>query len=192
MSAIPMILLCPSCDQRHVDAGVFSEKEHHTHACQSCGFVWRPAIVATVGVQFLPGFKDDREATNSCGGWRLKEDIGDLRVSTTEKDGHFVTGIKHVSSPQHEGYSDIAFVADRARASWNHSLVCDAVRVALEKTKGATSETRAVVDAAMAFCEDPEVQENYEALEGSNSPSQPVEFVALVEAVKALAAERLK
>lgn len=29
------------------------------HACQSCGTVWRPAIVAMVGVQFLPGFKND-------------------------------------------------------------------------------------------------------------------------------------
>lgn len=34
-------------------------KLHHTHACQTCGHVWRPAIVNTVGVQFLPGFKDE-------------------------------------------------------------------------------------------------------------------------------------
>lgn len=33
-------------------------KLHHTHACQSCGMVWRPALVATVGVRFLPGFKN--------------------------------------------------------------------------------------------------------------------------------------
>lgn len=55
---IPMILTCPSCSARHVDAGEFATKPHHTHACQSCGTTWRPAIVATVGVQFLPGFKD--------------------------------------------------------------------------------------------------------------------------------------
>ncbi len=29
------------------------------HACQHCGLVWRPAIVATCGVQFLPGFKSE-------------------------------------------------------------------------------------------------------------------------------------
>lgn len=55
---IPMILHCPDCRARHVDNGLFAVKPHHTHACQSCGMVWRPAIVPTVGVKFLPGFKD--------------------------------------------------------------------------------------------------------------------------------------
>lgn len=55
--AIPMILTCPSCGERHIDEGDFAEKPHHTHACQSCGMVWRPAKVNTVGVQFLPGYK---------------------------------------------------------------------------------------------------------------------------------------
>lgn len=56
---IPMILFCPNCHHRHIDVGVFEFKHHHTHACQHCGFVWRPAVVYTVGVKFLPGFKDD-------------------------------------------------------------------------------------------------------------------------------------
>lgn len=55
---VPMILWCPSCHMRHVDKGEFATKPHHTHACQNCGMVWRPAIVHTVGVTFLPGFKD--------------------------------------------------------------------------------------------------------------------------------------
>jgi len=55
---IPMILTCPACRARHVDRGEFETKPHHTHACQDCGMVWRPAIYPTVGVQFLPGFKD--------------------------------------------------------------------------------------------------------------------------------------
>jgi len=55
---VPMILHCPECSTRHIDAGVFATRAHYTHACQHCGFVWRPAIVSTVGVQFLPGFKD--------------------------------------------------------------------------------------------------------------------------------------
>lgn len=55
---IPMILTCPACGERHVDVGEFATKAHHTHACQSCGMVWRPAKVNTVGVQFLPGYKD--------------------------------------------------------------------------------------------------------------------------------------
>ena len=56
---IPMILICPSCGGRHIDEGEFATKVHHTHACQHCGIVWRPAIGPTVGVQFLPGFKNE-------------------------------------------------------------------------------------------------------------------------------------
>lgn len=55
--AIPMRLTCPTCGELHVDEGAFATKLHHTHACQDCGQVWRPAVVNTVGVRFLPGFK---------------------------------------------------------------------------------------------------------------------------------------
>lgn len=61
-SPVAMILHCPECSRRHVDAGEFATRPHHTHACQHCGFVWRPAIVPTVGVQFLPGFKNEARA----------------------------------------------------------------------------------------------------------------------------------
>lgn len=54
----PMLLWCPECGERHVDVGEFATKIHHTHACQSCGMVWRPSVHATVGVQWLPGFKN--------------------------------------------------------------------------------------------------------------------------------------
>ena len=66
--AIPMLLWCPGvvvrdgavsiCGVRHVDRGAFATKLHHTHSCQTCGHTWRPAVVATVGVEFLPGFRD--------------------------------------------------------------------------------------------------------------------------------------
>lgn len=55
----PMILHCPECGGRHIDEGEFLTKPHHTHACQHCGFVWRPALVNTHGVQFLPGFTNE-------------------------------------------------------------------------------------------------------------------------------------
>jgi rubredoxin len=58
---VPMLLWCPECGVRHVDEGEFATKLHHTHACQDCGHVWRPAIIATRGVQFLPGFRSLRE-----------------------------------------------------------------------------------------------------------------------------------
>ncbi len=55
---VPLLLWCPLCATRHVDSGRFATQPHHTHACQACGLSWRPALVNTVGVQFLPGFKD--------------------------------------------------------------------------------------------------------------------------------------
>lgn len=70
---IPMLLWCPACRARHIDTGAFATKPHHTHACQWCGMVWRPALVATVGVDFLPGFKDADRPAEPCGcppgGW---------------------------------------------------------------------------------------------------------------------------
>jgi hypothetical protein len=54
---MPVILFCPN-GHRHVDGASFT-KPHHTHACQTCGIVWRPMIERTVGAQFLPGYKDD-------------------------------------------------------------------------------------------------------------------------------------
>ena len=58
---IPMIISCPACGARHIDEGEFATKAHHTHACQTCGVCWRPAIVATCGVRFLPGFKNEEQ-----------------------------------------------------------------------------------------------------------------------------------
>ena len=55
---IPMRLTCPDCGELHLDEGEFAVKPHHTHSCQACGMTWRPAVVHTVGVRFLPGFKN--------------------------------------------------------------------------------------------------------------------------------------
>lgn len=55
---IPMLLNCPFCSHRHIDEGIWATKPHHTHACQNCGQHFRPAIVPTVGVKFLPGCKN--------------------------------------------------------------------------------------------------------------------------------------
>lgn len=59
MEPIPMLLWCPECGERHLDVGAFATTPHHTHACQGCGMVWRPAIAPTCGVKFLPGFKNE-------------------------------------------------------------------------------------------------------------------------------------
>lgn len=57
LHSIPMLIWCPDCNTRHIDQGEFAYKPHHTHACQCCGNVWRPAKVNTLGVRFLPGYK---------------------------------------------------------------------------------------------------------------------------------------
>jgi hypothetical protein len=57
----PMIMNCPDCSARHIDEGDFERKPHHTHACQECGRVWRPAKFNTHGVRFLPGYKNGDE-----------------------------------------------------------------------------------------------------------------------------------
>lgn len=56
---IQMLIYCPECSERHIDEGDFATKPHHTHACQHCGAVFRIAIVPTVGVRFLQGFKNE-------------------------------------------------------------------------------------------------------------------------------------
>lgn len=59
---VPILLHCPMCRDRHIDEGAFANKPHHTHACQGCGHVWRPAKVNTHGVRFLPGYKNGSPA----------------------------------------------------------------------------------------------------------------------------------
>lgn len=61
---IPMRLVCEACGRLHIDEGEWATRPHHTHTCQyeDCGLTWRPAIVHTVGVRFLPGFRSEAAA----------------------------------------------------------------------------------------------------------------------------------
>jgi predicted RNA-binding Zn-ribbon protein involved in translation (DUF1610 family) len=58
IDSVPMRLVCERCGELHIDEGVFAKQPHHTHSCQKCGLTWRLAVVHTVGVRFLPGFKN--------------------------------------------------------------------------------------------------------------------------------------
>lgn len=55
---LPQRICCEGCGKLHIDEPPFDTKPHHTHACQFCGLTWRPAVHNTVGVRFLPGFKN--------------------------------------------------------------------------------------------------------------------------------------
>lgn len=62
IAAVPMLLWCPVCHERHIDEGEFATKPHRDHSCQHCGLTWRPAKICTIGVRFLPGYENEREA----------------------------------------------------------------------------------------------------------------------------------
>ncbi len=52
---LPMVLHCPRCGMQHIDQATdeWSNPPHRSHACQAvgCGCIWRPADVATTGVE---------------------------------------------------------------------------------------------------------------------------------------------
>lgn len=51
---INMLLFCPHCSEQHIDDPQpekgWDNPPHRSHECQFCGWVWRPADVATYGV----------------------------------------------------------------------------------------------------------------------------------------------
>lgn len=53
---IDMVLHCPKCGLQHIDAPDertpdWKNEPHRSHLCHGCGHIWRPADVATNGVQ---------------------------------------------------------------------------------------------------------------------------------------------
>lgn len=87
---IPMFLTCPMCSARHIDEGEFATKPHHTHACQGCGLTWRPAIVPTVGVRFLPGFKNGDPSPHKqylCSGCGRTSELVECDLQSTRHTG---------------------------------------------------------------------------------------------------------
>jgi|GEM_PF-2668692 len=53
--AIPMILFCPACGLQHIDQAEpecgWDNPPHRSHLCRGCGHIWRPADMATTGVE---------------------------------------------------------------------------------------------------------------------------------------------
>jgi hypothetical protein len=52
---VEMVLHCPSCGMQHIDkpdeAAGGTNPPHRSHLCGSCGYIWRPADIATCGVE---------------------------------------------------------------------------------------------------------------------------------------------
>lgn len=91
---IPMVLHCPSCGSQHIDAPTpeWPNPPHRSHLCGTCGCIWRPADVPTVGVERV-------ETRSTCDNWFPDgplgvpmQDEGDL--STTPLRGFASRDIK--------------------------------------------------------------------------------------------------
>jgi len=114
--AIPMRLNCPECGMLHVDQGEFATRIHHTHSCQSCGLTWRPCVLPTVGVQHLPGFKDDDPTPG----------LHDVRVVSAAR----LRELEQISLQYGEALAkkmladDRSEKAERNLATWNNEYEC--------------------------------------------------------------------
>jgi rubredoxin len=84
--AIPIQLNCPRCGEQHLDLGDFATKLHHTHACQKCGLVWRPCKFFTVGVKFLPGYKNEETKVVVAATTRVVDHPSDGKIYVWKKE----------------------------------------------------------------------------------------------------------
>lgn len=55
---VPMLLFCPQCGVKHVDAPDertpdWTNPPHKSHLCHGCGCIWRPADIPTEGVETI-------------------------------------------------------------------------------------------------------------------------------------------
>lgn len=52
---VPVLLFCPNCKAQHIDAPEpekgWTNPPHKSHLCHYCKTIWRPADVATTGVE---------------------------------------------------------------------------------------------------------------------------------------------
>jgi hypothetical protein len=56
-----MVLYCPECGVKHIDekdeaTGIdWATRPHKKHLCLTCGFIWQPSLINTVGVDSIGG-----------------------------------------------------------------------------------------------------------------------------------------
>lgn len=96
---IPMVLHCPACGMRHIDApdhrhyipGTSKEWDnppHRSHLCHGCGHTWRPADVPTTGVAAIQTRgQHDSPVPTGCPGatrWRAEFEALDAFLHAKE------------------------------------------------------------------------------------------------------------
>ncbi|WP_186120598.1 hypothetical protein [Burkholderia gladioli] len=152
---IPMLLFCPRCGTQHIDApetvsdgrpvlyaDAWTNPPHRSHLCHTCGIVWRPADVATVGVEAI-------ETSGKADTWEGIPGVTSMPAQAVAADGaqsEFVSALilaicelpdRH--SPEGEPGAMVA----------NSDEISHCVDVALEKT-GLSISQRAAVSTAPA------------------------------------------
>lgn len=96
---INMLLFCPQCAEQHIDDPQLEKgwdnPPHRSHECQFCGYVWRPADVATNGVAQITteGKRDGRARPRY---FKTAKDFEDALAYTTNQRTSEHTG----SSPK--------------------------------------------------------------------------------------------
>lgn len=90
---IPMVLHCPACGTQHIDVATaeWPNPPHRSHLCGSCGCIWRPADVATVGVERIAtvsgadSWPEIKEASE-------RDELEPLPLQAVEPDGAPIPG----------------------------------------------------------------------------------------------------
>lgn len=44
-------IVCPECNERHIDKDDWSKRLHKSHLCEYCGHIWQPHEGYTFGVE---------------------------------------------------------------------------------------------------------------------------------------------
>jgi hypothetical protein len=100
LAPIDLLLYCPRCDAQHIDmpdeATGWTNPPHRSHLCGQCGWVWRPADVATNGIAGvkskgerdlspIPVRDPDPASQDTTWFWLIVDQYGPIGLPSDEK-----------------------------------------------------------------------------------------------------------
>lgn len=202
---IPVLLYCPNCGGQHVDAPQpekgWTNPPHRSHECQACGWIWRVADVATVGVASIatkgqaddyPGGRESLSSTAIIGG--LRSELREARQRVEEREAREAAMraclIRHKeihSTMRHHEECDLAHCYDCAY-EWepcneHPDAHCDCCLNATETEKAlATNAGKALMDELTALRASEVARDKIRAAFGEIDTNSP-EFRAEVERI---------
>ncbi|WP_186130455.1 hypothetical protein [Burkholderia gladioli] len=159
---IPMLLFCPGCGTQHIDRPeshaeadasiglqikevvTWTNPPHRSHLCHECGVVWRPADVATVGVEAI-------ETSGKADTWAKETPwIGHNRpaAQAVAADGEAQDDIEGIARAA--GCTNVDLIGDRAKAIERLTAFAVRVRAAVSPATAEKNEWKDAVDAELA------------------------------------------